>query len=217
MDSNIVCAYLWEDIIRLGFSPSSTNDKKRWLLQYGQSLKEFWETESYPTPPKVHKNALSSTIDSSTHIGLSFEYAITTIDKFGITLMHSPPVNDKELIWMHDMDRQYFNFPNQHFLTNHNQRQQAIRQMSDNDLGRVIDSLIIHPTPHQHIESPINHHEIRIGGGLLNPFLYLFHLRFQLCPDRARRELERTRLIELFKGAIKNNQPTSINCLMKIP
>jgi len=217
MDNKFICAYLWQDIIRLGFSPASTKEKKNWLLQYGRSLKQFWEVEAYPEAPKSSKGILSSTINSPDHLGLCFEYAIQSNDKFTVTLMYSPPVKDKELMWCHDMDGQYFYFPNQLFLTDHNKRSFAIKQMSDIDIGKVVDSLLIHPTPHQHIESPVDDHNIRIGGGLLNPFLYLFHLRVQLCPIQVRRNAERERLVYLFKDAIQNNNPVNINELMEIP
>ena len=217
MDNDIICAYLWQDVIRLGFSPAGAKNRKKWLLQYGRSLKDFWEIETYPDMPQESNGALKLTIDSSTHIGLSFEYCINTIDKFGITLMYSPPVDDKQLIWIHVMDGQYFSFPSQFFLTKCKQRRQAVDRMSDNDIGRVIDTLIIHPTPHQHIESPLDNHKIRIGGGLLNPFLYLFHLRVQLCPDQKRRDDERIRLIELFKQAVRQDRDIPINSLMMVP
>jgi len=217
MNDSIIDAYLWEDIIRLGFSPSGDKNIKSWLYQYGKNLKSFWEIENYPASPQTHKNEFASTIDSSSHLEFSFQYSINTINKFGISLLYSPPVNEKELMWVHDMDGQYISFPNQMLLTNHNQRSLAVSLITDHHLGRVIDSLIIHPTPHQHIESPIDNHGIRIGGGILNPFLYLFHLRVQLCPDQPRRDAERIRLIDLFKEAVKNNQPIPINCLMKVP
>ena len=37
MDKKIIQAYLWQEIIRMGFSPSSDKDKKSWLRQYGKS------------------------------------------------------------------------------------------------------------------------------------------------------------------------------------
>jgi len=217
MDDKVICAYLWQDIIRLGFSPASTKDKKNWLFQYGQSLKQFWEVEGYSKPPQSKGNILSSTINSPIHLGLCFEYAIQSNDKFSVTLMYSPPVKDKELMWCHDMDGQYFSFPNQLLLTDHKKRHSAIKEMSDINISNVIDSLFMHPTPHQHIESPIDDHNIRIGGGLLNPFLYLFHLRVQLCPIQVRCDAEKARLVHLFKDAMQNNSPISVNKLMELP
>ena len=122
------------------------------------------------------------------------------------------------------MDDKYFYFPNQFFLNNYilpnsatKTRKIAINSMDYGDIGAVVDSLIIHPTPHQHLESPLDNHDIRIGGGLINPFLYLFHLRVQLCPDKDMRTAERKRLISLFDVAIRKNSAIKPNDLMQIP
>ena len=57
-------------------------------------------------------------------------------------------------------------------------------------------------------------HDIRIGGGITNPFLYLFHLRIQLCPIPDTRSKERQRLFDLFENAIKKNTNLQIAELM---
>lgn len=214
MEHSIIQAYIFQDIIRLGFSPSSDKDRKLWLRQYSQSLKAFWEIDSYPALPSERNKILSATINSSLVIGAEYEYAIESMDKFTVSLIHTP---NSQLMWTHDMDGKYFTFPCQTFLTEHNQRNQKIQAMTENDIGRVIDSLLLHPTPHQHIVSPMNDHEIRIGGGIFNPFQYLFHLRIQLCPIAGRKLAERNRLIELFDSAIRNDKQITANDLMQIP
>ena len=172
---------------------------------------------TYPKAPSQTDKVISATIDSSISIGMSYEYFIEDDQKFGVMLMYAPPQKNRGLMWEHHMDGQYFSFPSQTFLTNYNQQPQAIQKMRASDIGDVIDSLIMHPTPHQHIKSPLNNHYIRVGGGLMNPFLYLFHLRVQLCPDNERRQSERNRLISLFDTAIKEKSTIAPNELMKIP
>ena len=216
-DRDMIRAYLWQDIIRLGFSPSGTKEQKKWLFQYGRSLRSFWEVENYPGNPSQAGKYISATIDSSRAIGLTYEYAIENAEKFTVRMMYAPPVENRELMWMHDMDGKFFSFPAQRLLNDLKKRQFAVRAMDENDLGSVIDSLIIHPTPHQHVESPLDNHDIRVGGGLENLFLYLFHLRVQLCPDKDRRAAERHRLISLFASAIGGNSVIATGDLMKIP
>ena len=109
-------------------------------------------------------------------------------------------------MWTHDVDSRYFSFPEQAFLTNHNNKNRAIENMTSEHIEEVIDALLLHPKAHQHIESPINNHEIRIGGGILNPFVFFFHLRYQLCPDKTKKDKERKRLVNLFEYAIKNKK-----------
>jgi hypothetical protein len=117
-------------------------------------------------------------------------------------------------MWTHDVDSRYFSFPEQAFLTNHNNQNQAIENMTSEHIDGVINALLLHPKAHQHIESPINNHKIRIGGGILNPFVFLFHLRYQLCPDKTRRDKEKERLINLFEFAVKSNTPVTANKLL---
>jgi len=210
----IIRAYLMQEVIKLGFSPSDPKDKNSWLHQYSRSSKGFWCVEAYPPVPKMKDNILSATIDSSDAINLTFEYAIEKRDKFIVRLLHSP---NNQLMWKHDMDEgnsKYYIFPHQYFLNEFKQRKVALNKMKRDDLESVIDTLFMHPTPHQHIESPIDNHDIRIGGGITNAFLYLFHLRIQLCPIPERRSEERQRLFNLFENAIKKNTNFQIADLM---
>lgn len=218
MNKDIIRAYLWQDIIRLGFSPAGTKDQKSWLHQYGQSLRAFWEIMEYPIAPSQKKKGISATINSSIYIGMTYEYCIEDDQKFVVSLMHAPFEGSRGLMWKHDMDGKYFSFPNQQLLNDRKgERNIAAREMQTQDIKDVIDTLIMHPTPHQHIESPLEDNNIRIGGALMNPYLYLFHLRVQFCPDNRRREAERERLVSLFDTAIKANSKIAPNELMKIP
>jgi len=216
MENKIVRAYLMQEVIRLGFLPVNQREQKNWLLQYGRSLKDFWEIDEYPPPPSLRGKSLAATINSSEHVQVAYEYAIERVDKFTVNFMHL--LNDW-LIWTHDMDGRYFCFPHQSFLSSHKEYDLdlAIQKMDRKDLESIVDTLLVHPTPHQHIKSPIDNHEIRMGGGITNPFLYLFHLRIQLCPISDRRKAEKARLIDLFEVAIKNNAIVTAFDLMKVP
>ena len=211
MDKNIIQAYLWRNIIRLGFSPIGDKDRRSWLYMYGKSLKDFWEVDEYPPIPKSN-GSISAELTSSIKINILIGYSITDISNFTVRFLHIS--NTRELMWTHDVDSKYFSFPEQAFLTNHNNRNRAIENMTSEHIKGVIDALLLHPKAHQHIESPINNHKIRIGGGILNPFVFLFHLRYQLCPDKTRRDKEKERLINLFESAVKSNTPVTANKLL---
>jgi len=213
MDSEIIQAYLWQEIIRMGFSPSSDKDKKSWLIQYGRSLKDFWEVANYPKPPTADNGNFKGSLDGASNLGLMLEYSISQSSKFAVEFLYNLK-NQFELMWVHDVDDQYFNFPNTLFLTEHNKRKIALREFKQNDIESVIDGLLCHPVVHQHIESPIDTHEIRIGSGIDNAFLFLFQLRYQLCPFPEKRTLERDRLINLFQNAIAKKDKIAINQLM---
>ncbi len=178
---------------------------------YGQSLKDFWDIDDYPPIPHYEAGVLKSELASSIQINMLIDYSIVDISNYAVEFFHIN--NTRELMWTHDVDSRYFTFPEQFFLTKHRKRKHAIRKMSTTNVGSVIDSLLLHPNAHQHIESPISYHKIRIGGGILNPFVFLFHLRYQLCPDSPARSSERIRLISLFESAIRKNTPVTANAL----
>ncbi len=216
MDKNIIQAYLWQEVIRLGFSPSSKKDKKNWISQYEKSLKDFWEINDYP----IKMNGDLTTV---THVGLNFEYKyqrIPDISKFNTTLYY---LSDTiELLWKHDIDTSYFLFPKQSILNKYRKLQQAKKEFKNfapidrtKIIKNISDGLLFHPAVHQHIDSPIDEHEIRIGGGIYNPYVFLFHLRYQLCPDKDKRNKEEERLAQLFEEAIKNNAIINASDLLK--
>lgn len=218
IDKKIIRAYLWQDIIRLGFCPSGEKEQKKWLHQYLKSLRDFFELNSSPAPPKSNSKIEFS---YSISIGLDIEGSITKKDKFMVKFLYLPPSHNSALIWNHDVDGTYFTFPIQDFLTHHNQRNPARRKFFDKDFDEdiklVLDGLIFHPAAHQHIESPIDKHEIRIGGGIGNAFLFLFHLRYQFCPFDEKRKAEERRLVELFKNALRENSQLAASQLMAQP
>lgn len=213
INEQTVRAYLWQDAIRLGFSPASKKDQKIWLHQYGQSLKEFWGIDCYPNPPSDNKSFIIAEISCLSTLDLHLEYAVESSQKFSVRFSY----NQKILMWTHDVDNQYFTFPAQPFLTYHNKRSSVIDRFTPNDVKAIIEGLLLHPAAHMHLKSPIDNHAIRVGGGIDNPFQFLFHLRYQLCPFPQKREAERDRLIVLFSEAIKDNTPITAHRLMAQP
>jgi hypothetical protein len=224
MTPDIIRAFLWRDVIRLGFSPKGDKNKSSWLKQYNQSLRSFWGIDYYPPVPSKIEGGYLSTIDCLAPINIAYEYVVYFSNKFLIRMMN--PLSN--LLWVHDYDDSHYSFlqDEQIFLCyQQNEKMQkvkradVIKEFNRNGLEDVIHSLLTHPTPHQHIESPIKNHIIRIGGGIINPFLYLFHLRFQFCLDENRRKEEFNRLVELFETAIRkdNSIPIPVNDLMQIP
>jgi len=170
MDNNIIQAYFWNEIIRLGFSPISDREKKAWLHLYGKNLKEFWEVEGYPTI-----NESDSMIIFHSNINLEYKFNhISNIENYEIKLYYL--TNSLELMWTHDVDSHgFFSFPEKSLLHKYNKLNTAKRNISSQHIEKVLDGLIIHPAIHQHIHSPIDEHEIRIGGGIYNPFVYLLY------------------------------------------
>lgn len=217
IDKKIIRAYLWQDVTRLGFRPTGEKEQKKWLLQYLESLRDFLGLESYPNPPGRKKDSIVTDFSFTLPINLDIECSITHTDKFTIIFLYLPPAHNRELMWDHEVDGTFFTFPVQEFLTLHNQRNPVLREFSDEDIKVVLDGLIFHPAAHQHIKSPIDKHAIRIGGGIGNAFQFLFHLRYQFCPNKAKRKAEEKRLIRLFKDAVSENSELTTSQLMAQP
>jgi hypothetical protein len=212
MDRKIIRAYLWQKIIRMVFWPANPKEKDNWVQQFLKNISNFWEID--PHYHNVRKNVNHHQFNIK-HTGyyIEMEIEIDDIEKFSIRFLG----NENTLMWTHDVDCQYYSFPTEYILNEYSKEKEAIKFIENEDVAEVIDGLLIHPAAHQHIESPINNHDIRFGGGISNPFLFLFHLRYQLCPDNDRRKNEKNRLTDLFYWAIKNKKNIPINELMKIP
>jgi len=205
MDKDIIRAYLWCEVIRIGFCPSSKREQKGWILQYGRSLKEFWEIDEHPFRPAFENSQISAKF-SYKQICLDFDIYMADAARHNVQFLFSPANRKYELMWIHDVDSKYFSFPAQSLLNKYYKPKKSLKNIAEDDLVSVIEGMICHPCAHQHIESPIENHEIRIGGGISNPFLFLFHLRYQLCPFKDKRELEKKRLINLFWDSIKRKE-----------
>jgi hypothetical protein len=198
MDKDIQLAHIWREIIRLAFCPSSTNDKLSWITCYSKSLIDFWEISEPPKQERFKLNVYNISLP------IGFEFTYESIKKFGVEFLYCSKSN-REFMWQHHSDKSYFEFPEQELLTIHSHRSRDLRKAKMDDVEFILDSLIFHPTSHQHIVDPPDYHEIRIAGGISNPFLFLFHLRYQLCLIDQKRMIERNRLTELFYNAIKRN------------
>jgi len=207
MDRDIIRAFLWQEVTFLGFRPSGDKGRKKWLREYNRSLLDFWELGDYPDTPRVDGGALTGEIDAGFNLNLFFDYSVYEPEKFAVRFLRASN-RASEFMWTHEVDGNYFDFPSRSVLNRLDERRKrnsALRKEAEkHDVAAVIDGLLCHPRTHQHIEYPITPHKIRIGGGIGNAFLFLFHLRYQLCLIKEKRLAERGRLIELFWDAIKN-------------
>jgi hypothetical protein len=87
---------------------------------------------------------------------------------------------------------------------------EAIEEVSENDVTEVLRGMVGHPRAHLHIHQDSFPHEVRIGTGLHEPFLFLFQLLFQLCIDENKRDGEMNRLRRIFSiDWLRNEQDVS--------
>jgi len=206
MDNDIIQAYLWNDVIRLGFK---ITEHQQWIKTYLGSLQSFWEVYEYPCKdgPRCKNNSIKAKIENP-DLELRWKFDLKINEHFHLEFNHL----DKN-IWWHHADYAYYGLPIEKMLDKA-KRSIAIAEFSHDDLEIILDTMIFHGRIHQHIKSPFPENKIRIGGGVDNPFLYLFHLRYQLCPDETRRDEEKKRLILLFEPAVKSNTPITSELLL---
>ena len=114
MDKQVIRAYLWQAVIRLGFCPASTKDQQGWLYQYGQSIKDFWET-SYPKPPRLENGRITAMIDCTDILKLSVTYQVDSAYKFNVHFQYSYTLDNNQFIWIHDVDGNFFLLPSTTF------------------------------------------------------------------------------------------------------
>jgi hypothetical protein len=211
MDKDVIRLYLWDDVFRLGFQLDDVKNQKKWLRSFLGSLREFWELGDDLKGPSVKDGKIVGQIDNS-HFNLWVKFVFSADGHLHVEFGHL----DGRVLYYHS-DPNYF-APVVLKLLESTQRNVAIGESDLKDLVDVLDACMFHPREHLHIAYPEFDHQVRIGGGISNPFLYLFHLRYQFCPPALqKREAERRRLLELFEAAIKTNSSISANDLMAQP
>jgi hypothetical protein len=209
--------FLWQEIVRLAFSPVNIKDKKIWINMLQRNLYDFWEiASSFPNiqTPSFPKFVIKFP-GILTKKEIVFECQIDDSNK----RFTAKVLIDNFLRWVHHFDDQYFTPPLNLSLTEKYSRKSILQEVEQIDIENVIKGLLTHPNVHQHIDDDIgsDDHEVRIGGGITNSFQYLFHIRYQLCPIKEKRDSELKRLIELFFTAIEKDEFITAQKLMEVP
>lgn len=205
MDDWMIQSYIWKELVYKAFHPVSRTDKKRWLIQYGHSLYEFWGLSAPPDNPVDQSGKLTGRVSAPSKFLLDYEYQIDSENKFSVRVRYLAS-SETVTLFVHDVDNSYFFIPVHNFASTNIKTDVAINEFKEHHIETVVDGMLVHPAVHQHIVLPIDFHEIRIGGGINNPFQYLFHLRYQLCPNETRKKEEKSRLIDLFAAAIRRRE-----------
>ena len=208
MNDNKRRAIVWDTIERLAFRPSSDKDRDRWLGIYTKTLYKFWGVES--TWDHFANGSFSIPF-----LDLKCDYKIETADKYSALLQSSSASCS---YWQNHIDPEYPSKASLHSVSDKYPLRQHKTQLR-RDTEAVLNGMIFHSRCHAHLEDlggshvqldpdkdGLSSHEIRIGGGIENPYVFLFHVRYQFCLVSSQvRQTEKMRLIDLFENAIKNN------------
>lgn len=211
MNENTRRAIVWDTIERIAFKPATDVDQRTWLGVYAKTLHIIWDIE-----PAWTSLALDDHFDVP-FLTLNCTYSIDSVP-YSVSLEQASIT--PHCCWKNHIDTGYLSRASL-FSANDQYPRRQFEQLR-RDIEAVLNGMIFHPRCHCHLEDlGIQHmqlegysgalslHEIRIGGGIENPFVFLFHLRYQFCLVSADvRQTERQRLIELFENAIRNNDLT---------
>jgi|GEM_PF-831603 len=198
---------VWDIIERIAFQPNSDQECSTWLGVYAKTLHKLWGVDP------VQQHFSSSHIFDIPFLNMQCDYNIESVEKYSISLMNLSAGGN---YWHCHIDPRYFSYTSLYSSSTHYPHQQL--NELEKDVETVLDGMLFHPRCHTHIDEigvqsiqldpdigGLSSHEIRIGVGIENPYVFLFHLRYQCClvADPARQE-EKHRLIELFCNSIKN-------------
>ncbi len=208
MNDNKRRAIVWDTIERLAFRPSSNNDRSTWLGVYAKTLHKLWDVE-----PIWNRFALNDDF-IVTFLNLKCSHSIKSRTKYSISFVH---VSSNHQHWQTHVDPEFHSKASlQTSVDNY-----PLQQMDElrRDVETVLDGMLFHPRCHAHLEDlgvrhvqldrdrgGLSSREVRIGGGIENAYVFLFHVRYQFClvSDQVR-QTEKRRLIDLFENAIRNN------------
>ncbi len=196
MDKDIIRTFIWNEINRLAFKPNVSNYKK-WINSYLRSLPLFWGSTYQPEGPSIIGESIVGKFENN---GVDFACKFTLQHDHSLCLDFTHA--DSRILSHHSDCSGPYLIPKYH--QSDISRNVIISHSSEDDYNKVIESLLMHPRDHTHIEFPKIGHKIRLSGSVFNFYSYLFHLRIQLCPDKDKRKAEKDRLKELFKNAVEN-------------
>lgn len=211
-------AIVWNEIERLAFKPRSDRDKRTWLNLYRTKVVVFWETEPY----SYTRNLQLKSVELRLPFSLKCLCIIASMDKYEVCIQASKSTTSttSTTFWQSHVDSKYSSKGT--LLNPAAKYPSQDRQRLPEDVEAVLNGMIFHPRCHTHLEkiagaidsqgslqSELSPHEIRIGGGIENPFVFLFHLRYQFCLiSKDVRENEKRRLKDLFVTAIQEKKKT---------
>jgi hypothetical protein len=210
MNDNKRQAIVWDTIERLAFRPSSDSDRGAWLGVYARTLHTLWGIEP------MWDHFVPNDIINIPFLDMECHFNIENLEKYSVSLIQesSPDL----CYWQSHIDPEYLSKGSLYSTNGRYPRQQRARLQRD--IKAVLDGMIFHPRCHVHLQNLVyeldpnsgglSSHEIRIGGGIENAYVFLFHLRFQFClVSNQTRDNEKVRLIDLFENAIWNKLTVS--------
>jgi hypothetical protein len=198
-------AIVWREIESRAFHPLGKKIEN-WLQIYKRSLSKLWGIEPLPSgKPNAPFNLPIS----------PFQCCFSNDDERGLKFT-ATIFSTERIFWHLEVDPDYYS---KFYGLNQTKDYPRGRENNRNlkrDIETVLDGMLFHPRCHMHGDKlniqplgshALDSHEIRLGGGIENLFIFLAHVRYQFfLVSHDKREEEKSRLVGLFTGAITDNQ-----------
>jgi hypothetical protein len=213
--------FIWNKIERILFNPEKKkNDLSKWFNQYHKFVLKLWGlnpefsnrkeysinfdnkiTVSFTTPFKLPKFIIDFKQGDAKQ---SFHYDEQFISELDLINIFNSGMDKKN---NSGMDKKKLKVLNE-------------QEPTQEDITRILTSMVAHPALHIHLESVSNF--IRINFNTKNPFLFLYQLAFQLADhktdfkDSKLKQKEFNKLIELVKNNIETETRIPSGELFKV-
>jgi len=207
-------AIVWDLIEQSAFWPREKVNS--WLKTYSKQLRKLLQLE-----PIWFKDS-SPTIFQVAELQIACTYTAEGQNNYVASL---EKMDDERVIWSVHVDERYLSKSALHRAAVCYPKS-AINAHLRPDIEHVLDGMLFHPRNHTHLSNlgvttagdvepscgMLKADDIRVIGSAYNCFVFLYHLAYQLCVvSKEARDKEKSRLIDIFEDAIKNNHPPSIN------
>jgi len=176
--------HIWDMIARHAFTPRDVGERARWLHCFSRMIPRYLENPRV-SPPQGGGTSFAGVFGCQS---LDFEcrYSIQP-DRADFTMLRP------SCEWQFGIESTVFAcVPCLH------EWNEGIDEVCEEDVAEVLRGMVGHPRAHLHIHEDSFPHEVRIGTGLHEPFLFLFQLLFQLRIDQNMRDTEMNRLRRIF-------------------
>jgi hypothetical protein len=204
--------YLWTEIERILFEPTSDKDKKKWFKQYHKFALSLWGKE--PEFPTNTEYELFLDEDFQMFFRTPFE-----LPKFSVDFSYKNSIQS-----FHYDNSEYFSkidlvdvFKDGILDKAYHRKVKQVNP-TRGEIEGILKSMIVHPDLHIHyyketfreLKADNAANYIRLGFNTNNPFMFLYHLAFQLCDYKTdyksskKKQEEFKRIVDLVEKNLQN-------------
>lgn len=205
--------YLWTEIERILFSPDNKkSDLMSWFKNYHEFTLKLWKKD----PEHFDKKDFRLYLNENFQVYMQIPFKLP---KFSIDFSHKNSIQS-----FHYDNSEYFSkmdlvdvFKDDILNKAYHRKLKQVKP-SRIEIEAILKSMIVHPDMHTHYYKenfrevkgvkPANY--IRLGFNTNNPFMFLYHIAFQLCDYKTdykasdKKQAEFKRIVDLVEKNLQN-------------